>query len=169
MNLLTTFGELRKWVPLWLLALVLVITTAGCQHTEPNHTATLDGSHWRFIEFQSMDDAVGTKRPPAGQTYTMTLMADGSVAMQLNCNRGSGTWRLKPSQGGSGGSFEFGPLATTRALCPQPSMDETLAQQSRYVRSYVLENDTLYLNLMADGGTQVWTRATSAPDKQATK
>ncbi len=54
------------------------------------------------------------------------------------------------------GSFKFGPLATTKALCPPPSMDEQVASDAQYVRSYLLKDGRLYLSLMADGGIYVW-------------
>jgi hypothetical protein len=61
------------------------------------------------------------------------------------------------------GKFEFGPLATTRALCPPPSMDEQIAAQSGFIRSYRLKNDRLYLSMMADGGIYAWERDTGEP------
>ena len=57
----------------------------------------LANTDWRLVEFQSMDDAVGTKRPSDPALYTMRLNADGSVAMRLNCNRATGTWKAEPS------------------------------------------------------------------------
>jgi heat shock protein HslJ len=112
------------------------------------------------VEFQSMDDAQGTTRPSEGSLYTMWLHGDGTVAMQLNCNRATGSWSATPGSDGTSGQFAFGPLAATRALCPPPSMDESIVFQSSYVRSYLLKDDRLYLSLMADGGIYVWARET---------
>ena len=116
----------------------------------------LAGTKWRLVEFQSMDDAIGIQRPKDSSVYTMNLNSDGTVTMQLNCNRATGTWTAKPSDNGTSGNIEFSPLAMTRALCPPPSMDETIAQQSSFIRSYLLKDGKLYLNLMADGGIYVW-------------
>jgi heat shock protein HslJ len=123
----------------------------------------LAGTHWRLVEFQSMDDAQGTTRPGEGTVYTMWLHGDGSVTMQLNCNRATGNWSAASDSDAASGRFEFGPLAATRALCPPPSMDESIVAQSSYVRSYLLKDDKLYLSLMADGGIYVWARETGAP------
>jgi heat shock protein HslJ len=125
--------------------------------------SALAGTHWRLVEFQSMDDAQGTTRPGEGTVYTMWLHGDGSVAMQLNCNRATGTWSATPGTDAASGDFEFGPLAATRALCPPPSMDESIVAHSSYVRSYLLKDGRLYLSLMADGGIYVWARETGAP------
>lgn len=91
----------------------------------PTSDRPLAGSIWRLVEFQSMDDAIGT-------------------------------WSAEPSGDGSSGRFEFGPLATTRALCPPPSLDEQIAAHAEFVRSYLLKDGRLYLSLMADGGIYAW-------------
>jgi hypothetical protein len=44
-------------------------------------------------------------------------------------------------------------------MCQPPSLDQQIARDAAYVRSYVLENDKLYLSLMADGGIYVWQKA----------
>ena len=105
-----------------------------------------------------MDDSQGISKPDNSADYTMQLNADGSVNMQLNCNRAIGSWKARPGPDPeyNSGQFNFGPLAMTRMLCPPPSMDEMIALQSAYVHSYVLENNRLYLSLMADGGIFVW-------------
>lgn len=119
---------------------------------------SLAGTHWRLVEFQSMDDRQGITRPAEGALYTMWLHGDGTVAMQLHCNRAMGTWVAAPGSDGASGRFEFGPLAATRALCRSPGMDESIVAQSRFIRSYLLKEDRLYLSLMADGGIFVWAR-----------
>jgi heat shock protein HslJ len=116
----------------------------------------LAGTGWRLVEFQSMDDATGTVRPDDPSLYTMRLNSDGTVTMRLNCNRASGTWSAEPSGNGASGRFEFGPLAGTRALCPPPSLDESIVAQARFIRSYLLKDGRLYLSLMADGGIYAW-------------
>jgi len=113
---------------------------------------------WRFVEFESSSDEIGTIRPDDPGKYTMTLEAGGRVTMRLDCNRATGTWTADPADGESG-SFTFGPLAMTRAQCPPPSLDTRIARDAEYVRTYVLRGDRLHLNLMADGGNYVWERA----------
>lgn len=120
--------------------------------------ASLAATQWRLVEFQSMDDQQGRTRPAPDTLYTMWLHGDGTVAMQLNCNRAQGSWSAAPGADAASGRFEFGPLAATRALCPPPSLDESIVAQSGFVRSYLLEHDRLYLSLMADGGIYVWAR-----------
>jgi heat shock protein HslJ len=138
--------------------------TASAQGADPTRSdSPLAGTDWRLVEFQSMDDAVGTVKPKDPNLYTMRLNADGTVQMRLNCNRANGTWSAEPSEDVSNGRFEFGPLAATRALCPPPSMDEQMAAQAEYVRGYLLKDGKLYLSLMADGGIYAWEPSTDEP------
>lgn len=117
----------------------------------------LVGSSWRLVEFQSSNDTTGVVKPDDPSKYTLSLGADGRAAMRLNCNRGTGPWSSRAS-GVDSGSFSLGPLAVTKALCAPPSLDARIARDVEYVRSYVLRDGRLYLNLMADGGTYVWAR-----------
>ncbi len=116
----------------------------------------LAGTEWRLIEIQSMDDAVGTSRPDDPSRYVMRLNGDGTVALRLHCNSTNGTWFAEAGADLFSGRFEFGPLAATRALCPSPSLDERVAKEARYIRSYLLKDGRLHLSLLADGGIQVW-------------
>ena len=122
----------------------------------PSSESPLAGTDWRLVEMQSMDDAIGTTRPADPSQYSMRLDADGTVTMHLNCNVATGSWQSEAGPERSSGRFQFGPLAMTRALCPPPSLDEQIAAQAEYVRSYLLRDDRLYLSLMADGGIYVW-------------
>jgi heat shock protein HslJ len=148
--------------------MVLSILFGGCapdQETtadgpEPDSEASLDvltGTEWRLVEFQSMSDEIGTIRPDDPSLYTLSFGADGTVSLRLNCNMGNGSWSSTPSSPG-GGAIDFGPIATTRALCPPPSMDQKIARDLDFVRSYTIEGDRLFLSMMADAGIYVWQR-----------
>lgn len=133
-----------------------VTTDTMPQPAAPPPDNPLAETEWRLVEFQSMDDATGTVRPDDASLYTMRLNSDGTVNMRLNCNRANGSWSIEPAADADSGRFTFGLLAMTRALCPPPSMDESIAAQSQYIRSYLLKDGRLYLSLMADGGIYVW-------------
>lgn len=116
----------------------------------------LAGSSWRLVEFQSMDDAIGTTRPEDPSRYTMRLGTDGTVSLRLDCNQATGDWIARPASDGVSGSFTLGQLAATTAACPPPSMGERLATDAEFVRGYLLRDGRLYLSLMADAGIYVW-------------
>jgi heat shock protein HslJ len=122
-----------------LLLVVVVTLVAGIAKPAGSTSVSfLADTQWRLVEFQSMDDAKGTVRPPYPSLYTMRLNGDGTVMMRLNCNRANGAWSAEPSGDGASGSFAFGPLAATRALCPPPSMDESIVAQAKFIRSFLL-------------------------------
>lgn len=131
--------------------------TEGSETNEASPLEALTLTDWQLVEFQSMSDEIGTVRPEDPSLYTLSFASDGKVSMRLNCNRGSGSWSATPTSS-SGGSIEFGPIAATRAFCPPPSLDEQIARDFEYVRSYIIEENRLYLSLMADGGIYVWER-----------
>jgi heat shock protein HslJ len=56
------------------------------------------------------------------------------------------------------GTMTFTSLAMTRAACPPGSLDTRVARQLGFVRTYIIEGDSLHLIMMADGGSQVWSR-----------
>ncbi|WP_417611617.1 META domain-containing protein [Parasphingorhabdus sp.] len=115
----------------------------------------LEGTNWRLVEFQSMDDAQGATRPDDSDKYTITFHNDGSLSARFDCNRGMGPWRNDIANA-TGGTLAIGPLGVTKALCPEPSMGEMLERQLGYVRSFTITENRLNMALMADGGIIVW-------------
>ena len=145
----------------WLAALLCALLAGGCAPRSapggaPQTVAGgLAGTSWRLVEFRSSSDAIGTLRPQAGREYILELGADGRVAMRLDCNRAGGTWTHAPS-GPASGTLGFGTLAMTRAFCGEGALDTRIARDAEFVRTYLLRDGRLYLDLMADAGTYVW-------------
>ncbi|MDX2178431.1 MAG: META domain-containing protein [Bryobacteraceae bacterium] len=138
--------------------LLVMVPAAGtiCGQTSP-----LAGTSWRLVQFQGGDD---TKLVPADKNrYTLMFNANGRVAVRIDCNRGNGTWKsIEP------GKLEFGPMALTMAACPPAPLNDNLAKQWTYVRSYVMKNGNLFLSLMADGGIYEF-EPMPRPPKKTTK
>lgn len=134
------------------------VALAGCAApgASGGEAKSLAGTRWRLAAIQSMADDKPAPAIGEGATYTLAFEGDGSASFRLDCNRGRGTWRAVPAASGNSGTIEFGPLAMTRALCPPPRLDERIARDMGYVRSYVLRDGRLYLSLMADGGIYEW-------------
>ena len=107
-------------------------------------TADLQGTTWRLLKIQSMDDTAFTPDEP--DRYTLTFGADGRVSVRADCNRGTGSWQSE-----SGSQLTFGPIAATRALCPPGSISDTFLAQFQWVRSYMMQDGHLFLATMADG------------------
>jgi para-nitrobenzyl esterase len=124
-------------------ALAATLLLAACATT--TGPVDLGGTAWQLVKFQGGD---GTTLAPDDRThYTVEFLADGAVAMRIDCNRARGAWKSPgPSQ------LEFGPLAVTRVQCPPGSLHDRILKDVSTVRSYVVRNGHLFLALMADGG-----------------
>ena len=110
----------------------------------------LAGSTWRLVRLQSSNDSTYAPEPRA--VYTVEFGTGGRVSVVGGCNRGSGTYTVTPPSG-----LTFGPLATTRAMCPPGSMSARFLGDFQYMRSYVMVGGRLHVSLMADGGIYEFT------------
>ncbi len=143
----------------------LVWTDSGggvhhCRDQRSEPMQSLAGTSWRLVQLQSSDDAVGTIVPPNVERYSLEFMADGTLAMQLDCNRANARWKETASSA-TGGSLEISPGAMTRAMCASGAIDTRLARDLSNVRSYALAGGRLSLVLEA-GGTYLWERTSAA-------
>ena len=121
------------------------VNTAPTQSTSSTPSPGLAGTSWQLVKFQGGDDK--TLTPDDRAKYTIEFMAGGQFAARIDCNRGSGTWTSSgPSQ------IQFGPMAVTRAQCPDPSLHDQILRQWGNITSYVVRNGHLFLALKADGG-----------------
>ena len=128
---------------------------AGCAMPAAQ-PAGLAGTAWQLVAMQSMDDAQGTQRPADPARFTLLFSPDGQAQWRLDCNRGQSTWQQQAGPEGRSGQLSFGPLASTRAMCPPDSLAPQLARQLPYVRGYLLKDGQLHLSLLADGGILSW-------------
>lgn len=118
----------------------------GRAQTPPAATSSpLQGTAWHLVRFQGSDDT--TLTPDDRAKYTIEFGAGGQLNVRIDCNRGRATWT---SSGSS--QLELGPLALTRARCPEGSLHDRIVKHWTYIRSYVVRDGHLFLALMADGG-----------------
>ncbi len=116
---------------------------------------SLAGTVWQLHAVQSMDDAQGIMRVADPRRFTIHFESGGRANLTLDCNRGGGRWESTPAGEGSG-TLRFGPIAATRARCPPPHLDERIARDMAWVRSYRLQDGKLFMSLLADGGIYEW-------------
>ncbi|MBO9519614.1 MAG: META domain-containing protein [Porphyrobacter sp.] len=114
----------------------------------------LVGTEWHLDHFQSSDDSIGTIRPKQDEVYTLTLNPDGNITMQLACNRGGGQWTSTDYRKSSG-SLELKMGFSSMAACPPGNFDN-IAMRLPNVRTFVIQDGLLHLNLMMDAGNYVW-------------
>jgi uncharacterized lipoprotein YbaY/heat shock protein HslJ len=105
----------------------------------------LGGTSWQLVKFQGSD---GKTLPPDDKSkYAITFGNDGRFSAQIDCNRGSGTWKSDgPNQ------LQIGRMALTRAMCPPGSLHDRIVKDLSAVRSFIIKEGHLFLSLMADGG-----------------
>lgn len=115
----------------------------------------LVGTEWRLVEFESSDDSVGTIRPANNEVYTLRFLDDRSLIMTIVCNRGRGSWSSNDANR-LRGSLAMKPALLTRATCTPPPRLNRLPQHLENVRSFVIQDGRLHLNLMMDAGNYVW-------------
>ena len=110
-------------------ALAALATVATGLAWADNHlNSDLADTQWRLVKIMEMDDSTHVPNDPA--KYTLAFAADGSVAIQADCNRGSGSWTSTKAR-----QLQFGPIAATQALCGPDSISEVYLAQFQWVRS----------------------------------
>jgi len=153
----------RSNIPILAVLVVLVFLTGACQTASPagaqvtpsSTSPPLEGTSWQLVRFQGGDDT--TLTPDERAKYTIEFGPKGQLNTRLDCNRGRGTWTSNGP-----GQLQFGPLALTRAACPEGSLHDHFVKQWSFIRSYVIRDGRLFLALMADGGVYEFERITSA-------
>jgi len=116
--------------------------TAASQAPAAVAHAPLLGTTWALERILFMDDSELLPVDPAD--YTVTLGADGSAALQVDCNRGIGRFEL------DGASLSFSPFATTRAFCGPGSLEQRYLEQIAIVVSYAFDDGALVLATSMD-------------------
>ena len=132
---------------------VLALLFVGCATV--NASPTLAGTSWRLVSIESSDDVQGTTPVPDPSKFTVSFGTDARAAFQIDCNRGNGSWETAGGEDGSG-TLIFGPIAVTRMMCPQPSLDQRDSTALSYVRTYLIKDGQLHMSLMADAGILTW-------------
>ena len=82
--------------------------------------------------------------------YTLKFLTDGLLFLTADCNNGSGRYQVE----GSSVTLQVGPI--TAAACEPESLDQKFLFFLGQVVSFVVDEGTLYLNLMMDAGDMVF-------------
>lgn len=111
----------------------------------------LVGGIWRWQ--QTQDNSGQLIAPADPSRYTIQLMADGQVAVQADCNQGTGQYTADAN------ALTFSPIATTLIACSPGSLDAEFLRQLNEVTSYLFKDGNLYLELPFDTGSMEFGRA----------
>lgn len=138
--------------------MAIVAGFGACETAEPGSSEAEDpvelvGTTWQWEAFE--DSADGEESNDIGVVdparYTLTLLADGVVRMQADCNQLSWTYALQ------GSSLAFDPQGPgTLAYCGEESRDQRYLGLLSMTATYVMADGKLYLNLQMDAGNMVF-------------
>lgn len=120
-----------------LIAGVALLMLAACATTPAPHMLT--GSTWKLAAIDTSGSTT-TLTPALQARHTLSFSDGGALALQLDCNRGRASWTAGAPRNGAG-AISIGPIASTRALCPQPSFGNEMASGLSEAQTYALTVD----------------------------
>lgn len=116
-------------------------TATAAKAPEP---APLVGTSWQWVSFTDHNQKVAVDQP---QNYTLSFKADGVLEIKADCNNAGAAYVLTDNQI----QIDVGPM--TLVACPEASLSEDFIRYLGFARLYFLKDGSLYMDLMADGGT----------------
>jgi heat shock protein HslJ len=122
----------------------LPVAPVGAGELSAADVSPVVGLLWQLQAIQMMDGEILT--PGKMDVYTLELSADGTANGQADCNRFGGGYTLE------GSSLSFGPLNSTRAMCPEGSLYDRYMQGVGDANSFVLKDGHLFLAFGPDAG-----------------
>lgn len=125
------------------LAIVSAVTFAGAQKSTGGNP--LSGTSWQLVKFQGPDER--TIAPDDKSKYTITFASNGRVAVRVDCNRGSSTWKVTAK-----GELKFGSWSRTSAKCGSGSLHDQIVNEGADVRNFAIKDGHLFLSGMEGGG-----------------
>lgn len=129
-----------------LVAGLALLAVAGCAAPERTGATSLVGPLWQWHETLMSDDTRIVA--PAPERYTIEFVADGSLRIQADCNRGSSRYAVAAD-----GRLDVAPIATTRRMCPPGTQDAAFLRGLANLNGYLFDGQDLVLMLKVDSGT----------------
>ncbi len=108
---------------------------------------TLAGTNWTLTSIEALGAESGTL---PGADITLDFSADGQANGAAGCNTYNGTYTL------TGETLTFGPLITTRMMCPEPIMKQEQAYLAMLANPSTVKQETDRLTLTFDGGKTIF-------------
>ena len=122
-------------------------TIGDISATAPTTSTTesgIVGIVWQWVENAYSNDTQTAVPDPS--TYTLALYPDGTVDLQIDCNRGGGTYTL------DGSSLTIDVATMTRMACPSGTLSEEFVQSLNAAATYVMDGPDLIINMAMDTG-----------------
>lgn len=103
------------------------------------------GTTWQWNRFVGGDGSEISVKDP--EKYTLALRPDGTYHVKADCNLSGGSYTLGTSH------LTLDPGPTTLAECEPGSLYDEFLAKLGYVRTYLMRDGDLVLNLWADAGS----------------
>ena len=117
---------------------------------------TLAGPVWQWQGSQYNNDTEAV--PPDPSQYTIQFNDDGTVAVQADCNRGTGTFTADDS------SISIEMMTTTLAACPEGSLEQEYLRDLGGAAIYFFQDGDLFLDIQMDSGTMRFSASDSTSE-----
>jgi heat shock protein HslJ len=136
-------------------AAATTLMLGGCMTLPLTHP--LIGNDWHLVSIEA-SGSTSTLTPELQARHTLALRDEGEAQVRLDCNRGRTTWTAgQPMNRAS--TITFGPVASTRMLCPQPSYGEQFAAALGAAQRFTRSPDGRELVIEGPGGRLTFTAA----------
>lgn len=114
-----------------------VLAFASCCHCTRigGSGGSLIDSSWQLMQIE------GRMVNPDGDSFTLNFAADNTVSGKGDCNRLSGTYQSDKDTG----KLTFGPMASTRMMCPNQAQEDVFVRLVNTIDSYKIEKNLLLL------------------------
>ena len=108
------------------------------------------GVKWTWQQTRYNNDQNSVPADPS--SYTVTFNTDGTLNIQVDCNRGGGSYSIE------GKSITIEVTHTTRAMCPPESLEQTFIKDLNASKIFFFSDGDLYMDLKYDAGTMKFSR-----------
>jgi putative lipoprotein len=134
----------------------MIFGSGGAPESGTGEDLEIVGVTWQWEQFQDMAET-NDIQVPNPESYTLTLMPDGTAAIQADCNQVSWTYTLEDN------SLTFNTLGpSTLAFCGEESLDQQYLLLLGETATYVTNEGNLVLNLKLDSGNMIFGSGGSA-------
>jgi heat shock protein HslJ len=117
--------------------------------SEESDEEVLLGNSWSW-EYTDLEDAESVI-PPVGDRFVLSFEAEGRMGSLTDCNSLGGIYSLESEV------LSMGQFVMTKMAC-EGSMEMEYVEHLGLVNSYVIEGDTLRMNLNRDYGVMVFNK-----------
>jgi heat shock protein HslJ len=123
---------------------------SGTMQFSSTPAPALVGTPWKLQQIQMNDGTLLVPDQP--DQYIAEFLADGTLAVQADCNRGRGSFTA-----GDDRSLTISPMATTLAACPEGSIGNEFVRSLENANGYFFQGGNLFIDLAFDSGTMQFT------------